>query len=129
MKACCKIFSSDNGCSYESCDYELKQCFPCVYRPFQFFIADRFPFFKWLRKYTPKCFVSDFIAGLTVALMQALAYATIAGLTLRVRVLGEVPFELFACVRACVRVCACVCVCVCVCMCVLCTVKYHIMFV
>ncbi|KAL5484099.1 hypothetical protein EMCRGX_G020545 [Ephydatia muelleri] len=55
-------------------------------RDYKFFIVDRLPFIKWLRRYTPKCFISDLIAGLTVALMlvpQALAYATIAGLPLR----------------------------------------------
>lgn len=96
MEACCKNFSSDHGCSSESCDYELRQCFPCVYRPFKFFIVDRLPFIKWLRRYTPKCFISDLIAGLTVALMlvpQALAYATIAGLPLRVCLRGEIPIE------------------------------------
>ena len=86
MEVCCKNFSSEHGCSSESCDYELRQCFPCVYRPFKFFIVDRFPFIKWLRRYTPKCLILDCIAGLTVALMlvpQALAYATVAGLPLR----------------------------------------------
>ena len=104
MEACCKNFSSDHGCSSESCDYELRQCFPCVYRPFKFFIVDRLPFIKWLRRYTPKCFISDLIAGLTVALMlvpQALAYATIAGLPLRVCLRGEIPIErMNVCARA-----------------------------
>ena len=122
MEVCCKNFSSEHGCSSESCDYELRQCFPCVYRPFKFFIVDRFPFIKWLRRYTPKCLILDCIAGLTVALMlvpQALAYATVAGLPLRVRLYVE-KFHSRMTVHVSVCVCVYVCVCVCVCVCVAC---------
>lgn len=45
------------------------------------YIADRFPFVKWLPKYSMKTATSDFIAGLTVGMMvvpQSLAYANIA---------------------------------------------------
>ena len=67
--------------------YELEENFPCCYKPLEYFILDRFPFLKWLRKYRPRTLVSDIIAGLTVGLMvvpQALAYASIAGLPLEV---------------------------------------------
>lgn len=59
--------------------YELHECFPCVYKPLHYFLLDRLPFLRWL--------VSDVVAGLTVGLMvvpQALAYAKIANLQLKV---------------------------------------------
>ena len=68
-------------------DYELEENFPCCYKPLDFFVFDRLPFLKWARKYRPRTFVSDVIAGLTVGMMvvpQALAYASIAGLPLEV---------------------------------------------
>ncbi|MDD3302150.1 MAG: SulP family inorganic anion transporter [Candidatus Gracilibacteria bacterium] len=42
-----------------------------------------FPFMKWMKKYDKKDFFSDFVAGLTVAVIlipQSMAYAMIAGL-------------------------------------------------
>ncbi len=68
--------------------YELEENFPCCYKPLDYFILDRLPFLKWLRVYRPRTLLSDVIAGLTVGLMvvpQALAYASIAGLPLEVR--------------------------------------------
>ncbi|KAF5285567.1 hypothetical protein FQR65_LT13201 [Abscondita terminalis] len=47
------------------------------------YVLKRFPILEWAPKYTLKKFVSDTIAGITVALTvmpQALAYATIGGL-------------------------------------------------
>lgn len=67
--------------------YELEENFPCCYKPLEFFVLNRLPIIKWIRKYRPRTFVSDVIAGLTVGLMvvpQALAYASIAGLPLEV---------------------------------------------
>jgi sodium-independent sulfate anion transporter 11 len=44
-------------------------------------MVDRFPFVKWLHRYSLEMACSDFIAGLTVGLMvvpQSIAYAQIA---------------------------------------------------
>ena len=68
--------------------YELEENFPWCYKPADFFLWDRIPLIKWVKKYRPRTFLSDVIAGLTVGLMvvpQALAYARIAGLPLEVR--------------------------------------------
>ena len=67
--------------------YELRECFPCVYNPLHFFVLDRLPFLRWLLRYNVRWLVSDIVAGLTVGPMvvpQALAYAKIANLHLRV---------------------------------------------
>ena len=88
----------ENGDTQPSCRYELKECFPCLFNPLQYFLSDRFPcvrwlglpeccrwfpnFISWLAKktprfpafdcqqvYNPKTAVSDAVAGLTVGLM------------------------------------------------------------
>ena len=68
--------------------YELQECFPCVYKPLHYFLLDRFPFLRWGLQYNVRWLVADVVAGLTVGLMvvpQALAYAKIANLQLKVR--------------------------------------------
>lgn len=67
--------------------YELKECFPCAYKPLHYFVIDRLPFLGWLLQYNVQWLVADVVAGLTVGLMvvpQALAYAKIANLPLKV---------------------------------------------
>ena len=67
--------------------YELRECFPFVYNPLNFFVLDRLPFLRWLLRYNVRWLISDIVAGLTVGLMvvpQALAYAKIANLHLKV---------------------------------------------
>jgi sodium-independent sulfate anion transporter 11 len=66
--------------------YELQECFPCVYKPLHYFLLDRLPFLRWLLRYNVRWLVADVVAGLTVGLMvvpQALAYAKIANLRLK----------------------------------------------
>ena len=68
--------------------YELQECFPCVYKPLHYFLLDRLPFLRWGLQYNVRWLVADVVAGLTVGLMvvpQALAYAKIANLQLKVR--------------------------------------------
>ena len=75
------------ACFPEEPSYEQVENFPCFFKPFDYFLRERFPFVQWLIRYRPRTFVSDVIAGLTVGLMvvpQALAYASIAGLPLQV---------------------------------------------
>ena len=75
------------ACFPEEPSYELVENFPCLFKPFDYFLRERFPFVQWLIRYRPRMFISDVIAGLTVGLMvvpQALAYASIAGLPLQV---------------------------------------------
>ena len=70
------------------CQHEYRECCPCVFEPFKFFLGDRFPFVKWLKQYCVRWLIADGIAGLTVGLMvvpQALAYASIARLPEQVR--------------------------------------------
>ena len=70
-----------------SYQYELRECFPCRYRPLNFFLVDRFPCVKWMKRYSLRWLLADVVAGLTVGLMvvpQALAYAQIAKLPTRV---------------------------------------------
>ena len=67
--------------------YELQECFPCVYKPLHYFLLDRLPFLRWLLRYNVRWLIADVVAGLTVGLMvvpQALAYAKIANLRLKV---------------------------------------------
>lgn len=67
--------------------YELQECFPCVFKPLHYFIIDRFPFLRWGLQYNVRWLLADVVAGLTVGLMvvpQALAYAKIANLRLKV---------------------------------------------
>lgn len=75
------------ACFPEEPSYEQVENFPCFFKPFDYFLRERFPFVQWLIRYRPRTFISDVIAGLTVGLMvvpQALAYASIAGLPLQV---------------------------------------------
>ena len=75
------------ACFPEEPSFELVENLPCLFKPFDYFLKERFPFIQWLRHYSLSCLVSDVIAGLTVGLMvvpQALAYASIAGLPLQV---------------------------------------------
>ena len=70
------------------CQYEYRECFPCIYQPFKFFLGDRFPFVRWIKEYNYHKLISDIIAGLTVGLMvipQGIAYASIAELPEKVR--------------------------------------------
>ena len=70
--------------------YELQKCFPCAYHPLHYFLLDRLPFLRWFFQYNLRWLLSDVVAGLTVGLMvvpQALAYAKIANLRLKVSVL------------------------------------------
>ena len=67
--------------------YELQECFPCVYKPLHYFLLDRLPILGWVLQYNVRWLLSDVVAGLTVGLMvvpQALAYAKIANLELKV---------------------------------------------
>ena len=69
--------------------YELQECFPCIYKPLHYFLLDRLPFLRWLLRYNVRWLVADIVAGLTVGLMvvpQALAYAKIANLRLKVSI-------------------------------------------
>lgn len=68
--------------------YELQECFPCVHNPLHYFLLDRLPFLRWFLQYNVRWLIADVVAGLTVGLMvvpQALAYAKIANLRLKVR--------------------------------------------
>ena len=68
--------------------YELQECLPCVFKPLHYFLLDRLPILGWLLQYNLRWMLADVVAGLTVGLMvvpQALAYAKIANLQLKVR--------------------------------------------
>ena len=68
--------------------YELQECLPCVFKPLHYFVLDRLPFLRWGLQYNVRWLLADVVAGLTVGLMvvpQALAYAKIANLQLKVR--------------------------------------------
>lgn len=70
--------------------YELQECFPCVFKPLHYFVLDRLPFLRWGLQYNLRWLLADVVAGLTVGLMvvpQGLAYAKIANLQLKVRLL------------------------------------------
>lgn len=59
------------------------------------FVYRRLPILTWARKYNTNQFISDCIAGITVALTvmpQALAYATLAGLEPQV---STIMFQIF----------------------------------
>ena len=72
--------------------YELQECFPCVFKPLHYFVLDRFPFLRWALQYNLRWLLADVVAGLTVGLMvvpQGLAYAKIANLPLKVRLVAS----------------------------------------
>ena len=76
--------------------FELQECFPCVFKPLHYFVLDRFPFLRWGLQYNVRWLLADVVAGLTVGLMvvpQGLAYAKIANLDLKVRRLAKEPLD------------------------------------
>lgn len=83
------------GCCPKAPSYELEENLPCLFRPLRHFFVNRFPFLKWLRRYSLQWLLSDIIAGISVGIMvvpQALAYAKIAGLPLQVGVADRLPW-------------------------------------